>query len=94
MGGWPGDVVLGHINFQSAVVLFGFRGHGGHFGKIRIWRKSFTIAHPLRLQLRDVSEHIQSDVHAQFQFKWLAESAVPGDPDFDMLGENFGHDRG
>ena len=54
----------------------------------------YSSSRPLRLQLWEVSGHVWSQVGATYQFRRLAEVNVRDEHDFDMLGDNLGHDHG
>ena len=57
-------------------------------------RKCVAVSHPLRRLLWEMPRHGRGEAHAKFQLKRLAEPNVLDDLNFDMLGENFGYDRG
>ena len=70
------------------------RGMPGNLGKSNCREQVAVVIHALRFQIWEMSKHGRSEAHAAFQFQRFVESAVRGDQDFDMLRENFGHERG
>ena len=96
---WGGKPRTGDMSkefgLMSKLGRFRFCKHDGYFCKS--WfssRNVVVMVHPLRLLLRELSEHDRIETHAKCKFKRPPESKVLGDQYFVMLGDNFGHDRG